>query len=217
MLVGIGVVERGWMLLVAWLGADFFILGIAHLRGTHGMFGKRASGTLPFWSWLLYLPLLFYTGAVWRLLILFNREPAQNFVGDDLAVGRRLLSRESIGEFSNYVDLTSEFVESDSLRKRPGYFCFPILDGAAPDIEALNQALDRLRPGKTFIHCAQGHGRTGLFALALLLRRGVVRDVEEGIQILKAARPKIALNREQRRCLERFVAKRNENPNSLVI
>ena len=74
--------------------------------------------------------------------------------------------------------------------------------GAAPDPEALHAAVASLRPGRTFIQCVQGHGRIGLFALALLLHAGVARSVEEGLAMLSAARPGMRLNREQLQCMQ---------------
>src|SRR4030095_7030576 len=111
---------------------------------------------------------------------LFSREPAHTEVNEQLVIGRRLLSSEMKGDFENYIDLTAEFVEPAAIRRRDGYRSFPILDGSAPSPEALEAALSGLRSGRTFVHCAQGHGRTGLFAVALLLRSGAVRTIEEG-------------------------------------
>ena len=201
-LIAIGLFERGWLLPGVWLGCDFLALPIAHARGAHRVFGKRSDGSLPFWSWLAFLPLLLYTSAVWHIVRVFSREPPHNTVTDDLVVGRRLLPGELDDEFANYVDLTAEFVEPASIRRSGGYQCFPILDGAAPDPDALCGAVDRLSPGRTFIHCAQGHGRTGLFALAVLLKSGAARTVDEGLQMLQAMRPGICLNRAQRRCID---------------
>jgi hypothetical protein len=79
----------------------------------------------------------------------------------------------------------------------PGYIALPTLDGAAPDPAAVADALARLRPGVTYVHCAQGHGRTAAFALALLLRRGDVKTVEEGMERLRAVRPGVRLSRPQ--------------------
>jgi hypothetical protein len=59
-LIVLGAIERGWFLLAVWLGCNFLILGIAHGRGSHGVFGKRPDGSLPLWSWLLFFPLLVY-------------------------------------------------------------------------------------------------------------------------------------------------------------
>lgn len=203
-LVVLGLVERGWFLSVAWLGFDFLVLGVAHGRGSHRVFGKRVDGTLPMWSRLAFLPLLIYTALVWHLIRLLSREPASNAVTGELVVGRRLLAFEVEGDFDNFVDLTAEFAEPSAIRRSPSYRSFPILDGAAPMPEALRAAVASLRPGRTYVHCAQGHGRTGLFALAVLLSSGVARSVDEGMRMLSAVRPAIRLNRDQRRCIETY-------------
>jgi hypothetical protein len=206
-LIVAGLLERGWLIVAVWLGGNLLALGIAHGRGSHRIFGKRADGSLPWWSWLVFFPLLAFATIVWHVLRLFSREPAQNTVKGGLAVGRRLLPSEFDGEFDNYVDLTAEFSEPRAIRTSAAYRCFPILDGAAPTPEALTDAVSHLRPGKTFIHCAQGHGRAGLFALAVLLQSGAARNVDDGLRMLRAVRPAIALSKAQRRCLEAFARK----------
>lgn len=203
-LLALGLAERGWFFLAAWLGGDFLILGIAHGRGSHRVFGKRTDGTLPLWSWLLFLPLLVYTVALWHLIRLFSREPACSVVNEQLVVGRRLLACEYNDEFDNFVDLTAEFSEPTVIRRSASYRSFPILDGAAPTPETLHAAVVGLRPGRTFIHCAQGHGRTGLFALAVLLSSGDARSVEDGLRMLAAVRPAIRLSKEQHRCIQTY-------------
>ncbi|MCX5660599.1 MAG: hypothetical protein NTW19_12885 [Planctomycetota bacterium] len=127
-------------------------------------------------------------------------------MSSQLVVGRRLLAREDPGEFANYIDLTAEFQEPRAFRKRPGYGAFPILDASAPSPERLHTAVSHLRPGTTFIHCAQGHGRTGLFALAVLLKSGDARTVDEGLSMLASARPAIRLNPEQMDCIRAYAA-----------
>ncbi len=209
MLIALGLFERGWLLLAVWLGADFLALGIAHALGFHRILGKRSDGSLPLWSWLVFLPMLLYTNAVWQILRMLSREAPFNQVTDNLSVGRRLLPCEVKGHFANYIDLTAEFPEPPAIRRSAAYTSFPILDGAAPDSTALNDFLDRLRPGRTFIHCAQGHGRTGLFALALMLKSGVVTTVGEGLETLKAVRPGIHLAASQLKCIEQFAAALN--------
>ena len=204
LLLAAGLWERGWMLLAAWFGGDFLALGIAHATGAHGLFGKRPDGSLPLWSWLVFLPLLLFSLALWQVLRLATREPAQNAVAEQLVVGRRLSASELADQFENYVDLTAEFAEPAAIRRAPGYRSFPILDGAAPTPAALAGAIASLKPGSTFVHCAQGHGRAGLFALACLLKSGQARTVDEGLRILKQARPAINLGRAQRACLEAF-------------
>lgn len=209
-MIAFGIFEGGWLLLLVWLGADFLVLGIAHAKGVHQILGKRQDGTLPLWSWTAFLPLLLYTSIVWHMLRFSSREPAHNVVNDSLVVGRRLLPGEMDGEFANYVDLTAEFSEPPTIRAVPSYMSFPILDGSAPDSKALHEAVNRLRPGRTFIHCAQGHGRTGLFALTVLLKSGAAATVSEGMQMLTKARPGIRLTAIQRRCIEKFAAELNQ-------
>jgi protein-tyrosine phosphatase len=155
---------------------------------------------------VLFLPFLLFVGAVWHIVRLVSREPAQNEPTDNLVIGRRLLPREINGEFANYVDLTAEFQEPQAIRNAPNYVSFPILDGAAPDSRAMREVIDRLRPGRTFIHCAQGHGRTGLFALALMLRTGCVKTAAEGLERLRAVRPGVSLSAAQQRCIDEFAA-----------
>lgn len=190
-----------------WCGANFFLLGVAHARKAHGIFGKRADGALPVWSWVIFLPLHVLNHFVWHLFRTLATEPASNPVSERLTVGRRLLPHENPGGFDNYVDLTAEFSEPRILRELPGYVAFPILDASAPSIEHLQAAVANLRTGRTFIHCAQGHGRTGLFALAYLLSTGESRTVEEGMSLLTQARPAIRLNRAQMTCIRTFAEK----------
>ena len=203
-LVLLGVLEGGRYLTAVWFGGDFLALAVAHTRGSHRVFGKRADGTLPLWSWLVFFPLLLYTLLVWHVLRLFSREPAHNFVTEGLVIGRRLLVSEMEGEYVNIVDLTAEFPEPSAIRRSNSYRSFPILDRSAPTPEALHTAVVGLPPGRTFIHCAQGHGRTGLFALAVLLSSGVVRNVEDGLRILSTARPRIRLSRQQHNCIQAY-------------
>lgn len=205
--VVLGFIERGWFFIAVWLGCDFLVLGVAHGQGLHRVFGKRADGTLPLWSRVLFLPLLAYTTVVWHLFRLLSREPAHSAVTEQLVVGRRLLPFEIDGQFDNFIDLTAEFTEPSYIRRSPSYRSFPILDGAAPSPEALRTAVASLRPGRTFIHCAQGHGRTGLFALAVMLSSGIARNVAEGLRTLSAVRPGICLSKEQHKCIQIYAQK----------
>lgn len=199
-----GMLGGGWQLLLVWLGANFAVLGFAHARGRHRIMGKRPDGRLAPWGWLAFFPLLVYTLAVWHLVRLTSREPKSNTVTPRLVVGRRLLDSEVEGAFANYVDLTSEFTEPPAIRRSGAYFSFPVLDGGAPTPQALRDAVRSLRPGRTFIHCAQGHGRTGTFAIALLLESGEARATEDAARMVLAARPGIVLSKAQKDCLEAY-------------
>lgn len=146
---------------------------------------------------------------VWHLYRLTSREDAFNSIGDDLVVGRRLLPGEVPDEFDHYVDLTSEFEEPRSIREKEGYLCMPIMDAGVPTRLELEHAMARMAKGRTYIHCAQGHGRTGLFALALLYQRGRVANAEDGLKLLRQTRPAISLNRQQQRFIAEYMMTRD--------
>ncbi|MES2571667.1 MAG: hypothetical protein V4710_16635, partial [Verrucomicrobiota bacterium] len=55
-LVLAGFQSGGWMLLSGWLGCNFLALAVAHRSSNHGLFGKQPDGTLPLWSWLVFMP-----------------------------------------------------------------------------------------------------------------------------------------------------------------
>lgn len=196
---------RGFSLL--WLAIDFLIIGGAYCAKWHGVFGKRRDGTLPLWSWILFLPYHALNILLWTLARLISREPAFNKVGDQLVVSRRLLGHELAGPYANYVDLTAEFQEPRAARMLEGYLGVPTLDASAPSLATLHNAIQSLKPGLTLVHCAQGHGRTGLFALVLLLAKGGINSVSEGLALLQSARPAIRLNARQLQCAHEFERK----------
>ena len=72
-------------------------------------------------------------------------------------------------------------------------------------VEDLRSVVESSVEGRAFVHCAQGHGRTGLFALALLLRRGSVQTIEDGVGLLRRLRPAVRLNREQVEFAHRYL------------
>ena len=168
------------------------------------MFGKRPDGTLPPWAWVVFFPVLGYTLIVWHLHRIFSRKPPCSVITERLVVGRRLLASELDGAFDNYVDLTAELTEPSAIRRLPAYRSFPILNDAAPSPEALRIAIQSLKPGRTFVHCGRGYHRSALFALAMLLTSGVAHSVEDGIRMLKAARPGMRLKRPQYKCIQRY-------------
>ena len=184
-----------WFLI--WAGVSFGSVALGYAGIGPRVFGKTPSGRIPLTLKILNLPYLAYTWFVWHIVRLLSREAAFNTINDNLVIGRRLLAREAPEGFDHYVDLTAEFEEPAPIRTRPCYRCLPILDASVPAVEELRSAVESYAIGRAFVHCAQGHGRTGLFALALLLRRGNVQSIEEGVGLLNSLRPAVRLNREQ--------------------
>ncbi len=184
---------------------SFGSVAIGYLVGSAKGFGKKDDGRLSYWSLLLHLPYLLFVWMTWHGLRLFSKEDPFNEVSDQLVIGRRLLKQELQQEFDHYVDLTAEFQETAHIRNRESYLCFPLLDGGVPDADSLLKFLSKLSEGRTYIHCAQGHGRTGLVALAYMKQVGMIEGYEEGIAILKEVRPALGLNATQTRFITQFL------------
>jgi protein-tyrosine phosphatase len=107
------------------------------------------------------------------------------------------------------LDLTSEFSEAEPLRTK-FYLNVPMLDGVAPTLSQLNEAVDWLRTamrsGPTFVHCALGHGRSATVAIAFLLAEGYANTVEEGLELVRKRRSPVRLSRGQRKLLDEWIA-----------
>lgn len=190
---------------IVWAGISFGSVALGYAGVGPRVFGKKPSGRIPLALKILNFPYLAYTGFVWHMVRLLSREAPFNTINNNLVIGRRLLEREAPEGFDHYVDLTAEFEEPAFIRKRQGYRCLPILDASVPRVEDLISAVENTATGRAFVHCAQGHGRTGLFALALLLRRGNVQTIEEGVDLIRSLRPAVRLNREQIHFAHRYL------------
>ena len=51
--------------------------------------------------------------------------------------------------------------------------------------------------GTIYIHCAEGHGRTGLFAAALLVKLGQFDSTDDALEFVKSKRPLVRLGKIQ--------------------
>jgi protein-tyrosine phosphatase len=173
------------------------------------VFGKRADGTIGKFHMTALLPFLAFTWATWHLVRVTTREPMIHSLTPELWLGRRLLTSELPVEVDHVVDLTAEFREVVRTRS---YTSLPILDGGIPDRDELRSALDAVpRRGITFVHCAQGHGRTALFAACFLIDREGV-DADTAIARVLAARPHSRMRASQRSFVNEFAAQRRSDP-----
>jgi protein-tyrosine phosphatase len=200
----------GWWYLFLWLGISFFTLSVGYAGIGPRVFCKQPEGTIPLWVKIIHFPFLLYSTIIWHIARILSRENPFDRLGDDLILGRRLFASELPSGVDNYVDLTAEFEDPKKIRKTINYHCLPILDGSVPLKEELTSMVSRIRTGTTYIHCAQGHGRTGLFTLALLSTRGKIDSFEEGLSLLKKARPGIGLNKTQETFIRKFIAEQQD-------
>lgn len=204
-LIAIALSNGGAWYLLLWLAVNFWCIAVGYAGAGAGILGKGPAGRIAFWAKVVYLPYFLFSSCVWHLGRLLIRESAYNEIAPGLLLGRRLLTHEVPAGIANYVDLTAEFEDSVTIRKGRNYICLPVLDASVPVPDKLKTALSQAREGSTYVHCAQGHGRSALFALLLLADRGIVHSCEDGLALLQKARPGIRLNSAQRVFVERYM------------
>jgi hypothetical protein len=189
--------------LPGWPALAFVVVAAGYATLGPRVFGKRPDGTLPAANVALLLPFLLLAWAIWHVRRLVPLEPAWHEVTPGLLLGRRLLGRELPG-VGLVVDFTSEFAEPRAVRSHPGYRCLPTLDACAPhDPERFRALVAEVAAfdGRVYVHCANGHGRSAVFAAAVLVARGL--EFKEALRTVRAARPSVRLNRVQLSWLRR--------------
>lgn len=190
-----------WSWLLFYPAFSFGAVATAYFFSAPGVFGKRFDGKRSKLGTLLVLPYVIYVSTVWHVLRVISREPKYNTLGNDLVLSRRLLAHELPENLniSSVVDLTCEFTEPIDQWNIRSYICFPMLDASAATADEVRQLATEIlqMPKPVLIHCAQGHGRTGLIASAVMLVSGQAKTASEALAMVQAARPGIELNRQQ--------------------
>ncbi|HSG71404.1 MAG TPA: dual specificity protein phosphatase family protein, partial [Planctomycetaceae bacterium] len=101
--------------------------------------------------------------------------------------------------------LTAEFNSPVDDSSKYRYIAFPILDASTPDIPKLDLLLTDLADVEgLYIHCAEGHGRTGLVASCFILKYGIASNPKEALECIQEHRPLIRLNASQKGCLNEY-------------
>ncbi len=107
-----------------------------------------------------------------------------HWITEHLATGHAPMSYEDLDSIREQgigaiVNLCGEFCDLHQIEETSGFevYYLPVADEHAPDLEAMERALDWLDEAiylgkKVLVHCRMGHGRTGTFIAAYLLRRG---------------------------------------------
>lgn len=195
-----------WIL--AWPAVAVSVVGAGYLGLGPGVFGKRQDGSIRLLHGLLLLPyhvvafLRMHWDGWWRAEAPWHR------VADGIYLGRR--TARVPDDARVHVDLTAELprIAARSLPVR--YYVLPTLDATAPDFEPFACLVEAIAPERApiFVHCAAGHGRSAAFAAALLVARGLASSAEEAEEILRRARPRVRLHREQRELVDRFARER---------
>lgn len=192
----------GWLLL--WPALSFAVLALAYAGVGASAFGKQPDGRMRPWAVFALLPYLLLTWGTWHLARRFSRERAFDEIVPGILVGRRLLPGELPTGITAVLDLTSEFIEPEAIRGACRYVSLPILDASTLPLENVCPVLRELAalPGSLYVHCAQGHGRTGMIAAALLVARGDAPDAKAALARVQQARPGVRLSTQQERALD---------------
>ncbi|WP_457574853.1 protein-tyrosine phosphatase family protein [Desulfolithobacter sp.] len=113
------------------------------------------------------------------------------WITSQLAVGYAPMSYaelDSIREqgIDAIVNLCGEYCDLHEIEEDSGFevYYLPIPDECAPDMEEMEKALEWLDEAiylgkKVLVHCRHGHGRTGTFVSAYLLRKGLGMKMAE--------------------------------------
>lgn len=113
-----------------------------------------------------------------------NRYPL-TWLTNQLAVGHAPMSYGELDFIREegvvaIVNLCGEFTDLHEIEEQAGFevYFLPTPDECAPELDAMEDALSWLDEAlylgkKVLVHCRHGHGRTGTFISAYLLRRGL--------------------------------------------
>lgn len=124
-----------------------------------------------------------------------------HWITEHLATGHAPMSYEDLDSIRKQgidaiVNLCGEFCDLHQIEETSGFevYYLPVADEHAPDLEAMERALDWLDEAiylgkKVLVHCRMGHGRTGTFIAAYLLRRGFDFKGAEATMKGRNARP----------------------------
>lgn len=210
-LFSMAIVQGSAYWLALWPGSSFLVLAVAYARLGPGVLGKRADGTLAWWAVALLLPYLLLTWGLWHLLRMVQREKCCQEIVPGIWLGRRALAHELPENVDLVVDLTAEFFEERRVVERRTYWCLPTLDASVPDDEPFQQLVDKIVawPGNAYIHCASGHGRSATVVAAVLIRKGLAKNVDEAVRRIKTLRPGVGLEKQQWLLVDRSSRKWN--------
>ncbi len=120
-----------------------------------------------------------------------NRRYPLTWLTSQLAVGHAPMSYDELDSIREQgvvaiVNLCGEFTDLHEIEEQAGFevYFLPTPDECAPELDAMEDALSWLDEAlylkkKVLVHCRHGHGRTGTFISAYLLRRGLALKFTE--------------------------------------
>jgi protein-tyrosine phosphatase len=177
------------------------VVGLGYLWLGPSVLGKQADGTLSWKTALLLMPYFGAAELAWYVVRVLGGEDPWHEVSPGLYLGRRVQHWELPARVGLVLDLTAEFVEPPELRAGRRYVSVPALDASVPSVKSLADAVETVASyrGNVYVHCAAGHGRSAMAMAVLLVARGVARDIDHAIALMRAKRPRVRLRTTQRK------------------
>jgi protein-tyrosine phosphatase/membrane-associated phospholipid phosphatase len=190
---------NGAALWLLWPAVALAAVAAAYLGLGPPLFAKSPDGRLDWASRLVLLPYL--AGARLNAYLWTRRDAARVEIADGVSLGR-FPSRAECRHIATVVDTTCEF-------GRPPFsgewVSLPMLDLVEPDATTLRAAADRIEVararGAVLVCCALGYGRSAATLAVWLVRSGRQADLEAAVDHLRAKRPRLAINPDQRRAM----------------
>ena len=201
---------RAWFL--AWPACALVLVGLGYVGLGSRVTGKRPDGTFSWHAALLLMPYLAAAELAWYAVRVLGQDDPWREVARGLYLGRRVQHWELPARVGLVLDMTAEFVEPVEVRSGRTYLCVPTLDGAPPDVERLARALAEVLPfqGNVYVHCAAGYGRSAMAMAVLLVGRGIARDLDHAIELMRRERARVRLRTSQRRRAEQVLSRLRE-------
>eukprot|EP01064_Diplonema_japonicum_P038473 TRINITY_DN9350_c0_g1_i2.p1 TRINITY_DN9350_c0_g1~~TRINITY_DN9350_c0_g1_i2.p1 ORF type:complete len:246 (+),score=43.43 TRINITY_DN9350_c0_g1_i2:184-921(+) len=216
--VAVKLVMDDWLLgaLFGWPGGVYFVAGATHYWWTDVgvmILGKDREGRLSWFSIFVFAPYFAVVWFVWGIragyLTFLKGEDKYNMVAPHLYVGRYPFTVDNLPpSIDLIVDLTAEFPAV--YRSGVTYLNIPCLDTDTPEPDvwaaAVEFACSYITADKTvFVHCAYGHGRSGITAALVLVALKQADSIEHALPILTKSRPCIAWHSPQVKAAEEVI------------
>ncbi len=190
------------------VAADFFDMPAGRLF-------MKPDGGGRFWR-MLIRPYLNLEKGAWKRYRKKAYEPLFSKVSENIFIGSHPKKEDwqTLHEMgiAAVLDVNCELFPAPHEKANPAldYLCVPSIDGSAPSLSQIGQAVDwsmeRLTMGKkVLVHCTFGHGRSALMVVCLLVRSGVEPDQQKAMQLLKSTSRSIHLTWAQKRAMEKFL------------
>lgn len=167
-----------------------------------GAMWEATGGSLWLPAVVWFFPALLWQWALWVLrhaiILPLAGERPYDLVAPGIFVGRwpAGFPVEFPSDCPNIVDMTAEFPEPPVVLRGRRYACVPSLDCMMPLPESLIAAVAEVQTwsGATYVHCANGHGRSSCFAALLMLVRGHAPSWRAAFASMKAIRPYVNIH-----------------------